>query len=47
MIEGGWDYVWPAYAVTLTALAVLSAVVAQRFAHWRRRARALDAEQRK
>jgi heme exporter protein CcmD len=47
MIEGGWDYVWPAYAVTLTALAVLAIVVATRAAHWRRRARALEAERRK
>lgn len=46
MIEGGWAYIWPAYAVTLGALAVLTAVVAARLLHWRKQARALDEAKR-
>lgn len=42
MIEGGWDYVWPAYAATVGALLALTIVVALRAAHWRKRARALE-----
>jgi heme exporter protein CcmD len=42
MIEGGWDYVWPAYAITIGALGVLVVVVAARYAHWTKRARALE-----
>ncbi|MBX9745719.1 MAG: heme exporter protein CcmD [Hyphomonadaceae bacterium] len=43
MIEGGWNYVWPAYAVTGAALLVLTIVVLVRAAHWAKRAKALDA----
>jgi heme exporter protein CcmD len=42
MIEGGWNYVWPAYAIALGALAVLAFVVLQRLRTWARRARELD-----
>jgi heme exporter protein CcmD len=42
MIEGGWNYVWPAYAIALGALAVLAVVVLQRLRTWARRARELD-----
>lgn len=42
MIEGGWDYVYPAYAVTFGGLAVLAAVVMARLTHWARRARELQ-----
>jgi len=42
MIEGGWAFIWPAYAVTLGALAVLAAVVVARLKKWARRARDLD-----
>lgn len=42
MIEGGWDYVWPAYAVTIGALIVVSVVVALRAMHWAKRARAFE-----
>ncbi len=41
MIEGGWDFVWPAYAVALGALAVLAVVVILRLRAWERRAREL------
>ena len=41
MIEGGWDFIWPAYAVALGALAVLAIVVAARLRAWERRAREL------
>lgn len=42
MIEGGWAYIWPAYAVTLGALLVLTLVVVLRLRHWAERARKLD-----
>ncbi len=47
MIEGGWGYVYAAYAVTLGALIVLAMAVGLRLAHWSRRARALDRERGK
>jgi heme exporter protein D len=34
MIEGGWAYVTPAYAVTAIALIVLVAVAVLRARHW-------------
>lgn len=46
MIEGGWDYVWPAYAITFAALAVLAVVVAVRAMHWGKRAKSLDQDER-
>ncbi|MEZ5971968.1 MAG: hypothetical protein R3C31_09200 [Hyphomonadaceae bacterium] len=42
MIEGGWAYVWPAYAVALGGLALLATVVLLRLGSWERRARDLD-----
>ncbi|MEZ5960797.1 MAG: heme exporter protein CcmD [Hyphomonadaceae bacterium] len=42
MIEGGWEFIWPAYAVALGALAVLAIVVVTRLRAWERRARDLD-----
>ncbi|MGQ0531213.1 MAG: heme exporter protein CcmD [Caulobacteraceae bacterium] len=42
MIGGGWDYVWPAYAIALGALAVLAVTVLLRLRSWSRRARDLD-----
>lgn len=42
MIEGGWSFVWTAYALTLTALAILALVVVLRLRHWARRAKELD-----
>jgi len=41
MIEGGWDFVYPAYAVTFGGLAVLAAVVVLRLRHWAKRAQGL------
>ena len=41
MIEGGWDFVWPAYAVALGALTVLAIVVVVRLRTWEQRAREL------
>jgi heme exporter protein D len=46
MIEGGWDFIWAAYAVSLGALAVLVAVVVSRLAHWSKAAQALDQAKR-
>lgn len=42
MIEGGWEYIWPSYAVALGSLLVLAVVVAARLRTWSRRARDLD-----
>lgn len=42
MIEGGWDYVWPAYAVALGGLTTLTVVVLARLRSWSRKARELD-----
>lgn len=42
MIEGGWGYVWPAYAVALGGLGVLVTVVVAQLRSWERRARELD-----
>ncbi len=42
MIEGGWTYVWVAYALSLSALMALAIVVAWRLAHWAGRARSLE-----
>jgi heme exporter protein D len=42
MIEGGWAYIWPAYAIALGAIAVLTLVVVIRLQTWSRRARELD-----
>lgn len=42
MIEGGWAYVWPAYAIALCALAALTVTVLVRLRTWSRRARELD-----
>lgn len=42
MIEGGWNYVVPAYAVALGAIVVLTVAVIARLRLWARRARELD-----
>lgn len=42
MIEGGWGYIWGAYALALGALIVLAIIVTLRLAHWSRRARELE-----
>lgn len=42
MIEGGWSYVWPAYAVALGGLLVLTVVVLAQLRTWERRAKDLD-----
>jgi heme exporter protein D len=42
MIEGGWAFVWPAYAVALGGLGVLAVVIVARLRSWERRARNLD-----
>jgi hypothetical protein len=46
MIDGGWSFIWAAYAITLGVLAVLALVVAVRLAHWSKRARASDEAKR-
>lgn len=43
MIEGGWPFVWIAYAITFGALIPLALIVALRLAHWVNEARKLDA----
>lgn len=42
MIEGGWEYVVPAYAIALSALAALVIVVALNAMRWAKRAKALE-----
>lgn len=41
MIEGGWSFVWAAYALTFSALSVLATVVVLRLRKWAREARKL------
>lgn len=47
MIEGGWDYVTPAYAIALIALAGVTIGVALNAMHWAKRAKALEKDQAK
>lgn len=42
MIEGGWEFVWPAYGIAIGALAALTFAVVLRLRAWERRARELD-----
>ncbi len=42
MIEGGWDYVTPAYAVAIVALIGVTIAVARNAMHWAKRAKALE-----
>lgn len=42
MIEGGWVFVWPAYAVALGGLLALAVMVVARLRYWARRAREQD-----
>lgn len=42
MIDGGWNFIWAAYAITLAALLVLVGVVLWRAGLWAQRARELD-----
>jgi hypothetical protein len=42
MIEGGWAYIWIAYALALIALGALTLIVTLRLAHWSKRARELE-----
>ena len=42
MIEGGWEYVVPAYAIALGALAALVIAVALPTRRWAKRAKALE-----
>jgi heme exporter protein D len=42
MIEGGWAYIWSAYALTLIALGVLAVFITWRLAYWSKRARDLE-----
>jgi heme exporter protein D len=46
MIEGGWPYIWGAYAATLLGIGVLALVIAARLRFWAKRARALDQDKR-
>jgi len=42
MIEGGWNFVYPAYALTVGALGVLAVVVVVRMLTWQKRAAELE-----
>ena len=42
MIEGGWPFVWAAYAIAGGAFAALIAIVLLRARHWAREARKLE-----
>lgn len=42
MIEGGWPFIWAAYALTIGGLAILALVVVLRLRYWASRARKLD-----
>lgn len=41
MIEGGWEYIWASYAVTVVGLGAAALVAALRLRHWAKRAREL------
>ena len=41
MVEGGWPYVWAAYALTLSTLALLAGATMWRARYWGARAREL------
>lgn len=47
MIEGGWDYVTPAYAIALLALAGVTIGVAFNAMHWAKRAKSLEKDKAK
>jgi heme exporter protein CcmD len=47
MIEGGWSYIWAAYAATVVSLGGLALTVVLRLRFWAKQARALDAAKRK
>jgi len=42
MIEGGFEYVYAAYALTAGALGLAALIVVLRARHWAREARKLD-----
>jgi hypothetical protein len=42
MIEGGWSFVYAAYAIVGVALVVLAAVVVFRLRYWAKRAKDLN-----
>jgi hypothetical protein len=42
MIEGGWAYIWPAYAIALGAIGLMTVVVLMRLRTWSRRAGKLE-----
>jgi heme exporter protein CcmD len=42
MVEGGWAFVWAAYALTIGSMVALSIVVALRSRHWARQSRKLE-----
>lgn len=42
MIEGGWSFVWAAYALTGGALGLLVLIIMWRSRHWAKRARELE-----
>ena len=46
IIQGGWDYVVPAYAIALAALAALVIAVALNARRWAKRAKALEQDKR-
>jgi heme exporter protein CcmD len=42
MVDGGWPFVWAAYALMASAFAVLVCVVLLRARHWAHEARKLE-----
>jgi heme exporter protein CcmD len=42
VIEGGWNFVAPAYAATVLGLGALALVIFLRARHWARRVRELE-----
>ena len=42
MIEGSWAYIWPAYAVGVSAFSVLTIAIVLRLRHWAAEARKLE-----
>ncbi|MFO1016015.1 MAG: heme exporter protein CcmD [Hyphomonadaceae bacterium] len=42
MVEGGWNFIWPAYALTVLSLGGAALFVLLRARYWAKQAKQLD-----